>query len=269
MIVLEIHFFLSSRKSSEVVDGSLDESVNFLGRGVHIIASSNGFILIAEDLRNQGAYYVYNPATRQHVVVPTTQMSCISVACIGFHCKVDDPEKDVISFTIVRYEQWFDLCSSVTIESLSSETNVWTTIDLMLDVPLSLSFFSWIKLASVGIIDGVFFWIDNNQMIVYCDNVNRRFWALELTEDMVGGDAYALGVSGGALYYALCDEAEITVWCLESNIRSQDALWVMKYAANMSNALLNCPGAPFGPENSSIEMTNMDIHPVNSHIFYL
>ncbi|KAG5613496.1 hypothetical protein H5410_024777 [Solanum commersonii] len=101
----EIRFLDLWRKtSSEVIDGSLDESVSFLGRGLYIIASSNGFILMAEYLRYQRAYYVYNPATRQHFSVPVTQTSCMKVAAIGFHCKVDDPEKDVISFTIVRYE---------------------------------------------------------------------------------------------------------------------------------------------------------------------
>ncbi|KAK4351861.1 hypothetical protein RND71_027379 [Anisodus tanguticus] len=231
-IIIEILHRLPSkslaRKSSEIVDGSLDESVNFLGRGVYIIASSNGFVLIADDLEDQGVYYVYNPAMRQHLAVPVTQTSCISVATIGFHCKVDDLEKDVISFTIVHFEHSFDLRSSVTIESFSSDTNTWTTIDLVLDVPISVSIFSWAKVASLGAIDGVFCWIDMDSQVILYDSVNRRFWALELTEEIENIYVEALGVSGGALYYAVCEETKITVWCLESNIRSQDAVWVRK-----------------------------------------
>ncbi|KAJ8540899.1 hypothetical protein K7X08_001715 [Anisodus acutangulus] len=295
---LKIHFFFSSRKSSEIVDGSLDESDNFVGRGVYINASSNDFILIADDLENQGVYYVYNPATRQHLAVPVTQTSCISVAAIGFHCKVDDLEKDVISFTILRFEHSFDLRSSVTIESFSSDTNAWTTSDLVLDVPISVSIFSWAKVASLGVIDGVFCWIDMDSHVILYDSVNRRFWALELTEeienkyvealgvsggalyyaiilydsvnrrfwalqlsnDMVDGDARALGVSGGALYYALCVEAEITVWFLESNIRSQDAVRVRKYAADITSDVLDCLKA-FGLSFYLIKTMTMSFHP--------
>ncbi|XP_009766394.1 F-box protein At5g49610-like [Nicotiana sylvestris] len=111
----DISFFFSLEKSSEVIDGILDESVKFLGRGVYIIASSNGFILVAEDLWYERVYYVYNPLTRQHVAVPVTKTSCIDRVAVGFLCKVDDPEKDVISFTIVRYKIWFGFRSSVTI----------------------------------------------------------------------------------------------------------------------------------------------------------
>lgn len=62
------------------IDGSsLDESVNFLDRRVYIVAS-----------------YVYNPATRQSLALIN-----MTDPCVGFICKVDDPNKDVISFTLV------------------------------------------------------------------------------------------------------------------------------------------------------------------------
>ncbi|MCD9560039.1 hypothetical protein HAX54_018468 [Datura stramonium] len=142
-------------------------------------------------------------------------------------------------------------------------------MDLTLDVPLRVPLYSWTKLASTGVIDGVFCWWFNVELqIILYDSVNRRFWPLQLTEEMDAWEAGTLGVSGGALYYALCDEAEINVWCLESKMHSQDVVWVRKYAANISNVLRNCPGA-FGPANSSIEARNTDIHPVNPHIFYL
>ncbi|KAF3614331.1 hypothetical protein FXO38_35742 [Capsicum annuum] len=150
---------------------------------------------------------------------------------IGFHCKVDDPEKDVISFTIFRYAlPWLDFRSSVTIESFSSQNNVWTTIDLTLDVPLRIPLSSWRKVTSAGVIDGVFCWIDEESQIILYDSVDRCFWALQLTQEMkAAGDCY-LGVSGGALYYASCVAAKITVWCLESTIR--------KYAANLTYTLV-------------------------------
>ncbi|KAK4351860.1 hypothetical protein RND71_027378 [Anisodus tanguticus] len=143
--------------------------------------------------------------------LPSKSLARFECVSIGFHCKVDDPEKDVISFTIVCYGIWFDHSSSVTIESFSFKTNVWTTINLPLDIPLRVSFLSWQKLGSAGVIDRVFCWIDMDSQIILYDSVNRRFWALQLSNDMVDGDARALGVSGGALYYALCVEAEITV----------------------------------------------------------
>ncbi|KAM3304515.1 hypothetical protein P3S67_011381 [Capsicum chacoense] len=240
----EIHFFFSPKKSSEVIDGSLDESVNFLDKELHIIASSNGFILSAEALRYQMIYYVYNLATRQHVSVLIPQMSCMKLAAIGFHFRYALP--------------WLDFRLSVTIESFSSHTNVWTTIYLTLEVPLEVCLYSWDKLASDGVIDGVFCWIArNSEQIILYDSVNWHFWGLDLPEEMIdcGATCTALGVSGGVLCYALCNDLKITVWCLESNIRSQDAVWVRKYAANISKALRNCLA------NSSIEITDMNIHP--------
>ncbi|WMV27757.1 hypothetical protein MTR67_021142 [Solanum verrucosum] len=73
-----------------------------------------------------------------------------------------------------------------------------------------------------------------------------------------------LGVSGGDLYYASYSEADLTLWYLESNIRSQDAVWVRKYTANLTNALVNyCPGL------FQAEVMCVDIHPANPHIVYL
>ncbi|KAK4723081.1 hypothetical protein R3W88_013314 [Solanum pinnatisectum] len=260
----DIRFFFSSSKSSEVIDGSLDESVNFLGRGLYIIASSNGFLLMAEDLRYQRAYYAYNPAMRQHLSVPVTPTSSITLPAIGFHCKVDDPEKDVISFTIVRYKTWHDLGSSVTIESFSSETNMWSNIDITLDVPVRVFLNRWMKLASAGVIDGVFCWIDIQSQIIFYDSVNTHFWALQLNQEMYVLYFRCLGVSGGDLYYASYNEADLTLWYLESNIRSQDAVWIRKYTANLTNALVNyCPGL------FQAEVMCMDIHPANPHIVYL
>ncbi|XP_049363193.1 F-box protein At5g03970-like [Solanum verrucosum] len=261
VISSEIRFLdLSSKTSSEVIDGSLDELVNFLGRRLYIIASSNGFLLIAEKRSNQRVYYVYNPATRQHFSVPVTETSCMKVAAIGFDCKVDDPEKDVISFTIVRYEIWYFLRSSVTIESFSSETNVWTTIYLTLVVPLKVCLSCYRKLASAGVIDGVFCWIDHGAQIIFYDSVNRQFWALRVN----ALEPWYLGVSDGVLCYASLYEGKITMWCLESNIRSPDAVWVRKYDANLIDALRNNP--PLGLEAA---VMCVDIHPANPHIVYL
>ncbi|XP_049390131.1 F-box protein At5g49610-like [Solanum stenotomum] len=266
-------FFFSSKKSSQMIDGSLDESVNFLGRGVHIMASSNGFLLVTEDLYNQNVYYVYNPATRQHFVVPVTLTSYVSLAIIGFDCKVDDPEKDVISFTIVRYEAWTGPSGGSTIESFSSETNMWTSIDLRQAAPIRAPLRRWTRSGSVGVIDGVFVWkFDPDSHIILYDSVYRRFWDLKLTDEMDDWSGSAVGVSDGVLYYALCNRGEITLWYLESNIRStNDAVWVTKYVVNISNALLNCPEAIGSKAIGSIriKMFNIDIHSVNPHIFYL
>ncbi|KAH0680657.1 hypothetical protein KY284_021742 [Solanum tuberosum] len=261
-------FFFSSKKSSQVIDGSLDESVNFLGRGVHIMASSNGFLLVTEDLYNQSVYYVYNPATRQHFVVPVTLTSYVSLAVIGFHCKVDDPEKDVISFTIVRYEAWTGPSGGVTIESFSSETNMWTSIDLRQAAPIRSPISRWMRSGSVGVIDGMFVWkLDPNSHIILYDTVYRRFWDLKLTDEMDDWTGSAVGVSDGVLYYALCNRREITLWYLDSNIRStNDAVWVIKYVVNITSALLNCPEV-IG--SIRINMLYIDIHSVNPHIFYL
>ncbi|KAM3341644.1 hypothetical protein P3S68_026610 [Capsicum galapagoense] len=174
-------------------------------------------------------------ATRQHFDVHVTQTSCIRVAAIGFHCKVDDPEEDNISFTIVRYEKSLDPNRNVTIESFSSETKAWTTINLTVDLPLGLLCpTSWMKDSSAGVIDGVFCWMDELGQIILYDSVNRHLWGLKLTHEMKQGySTRVLGVSDGVLHYAMHNEAKVTVWCLKSDIRSQDAVWVKKYTTTL------------------------------------
>ncbi|XP_075095433.1 F-box protein At5g03970-like [Nicotiana tabacum] len=229
-------FFLSEEEeSSLVIDGSLDESVNFLSKKrVCIVASSNDFLLCNDLTR---VYYVYNPATRQRLALPKPRMKT-NDPTVGFICKVDDSDKDVISFTVVRH---WDFLSSVTVECFSSETNVWTVNNLNVDArPLRQWNYKTMKSPSAGVIDGVFCWLDYGQQITAYDRVHKRFWGLELPrdEDMVFGDHCFLGFSGGAFYYALNVGTTITVWRLESNIRSRD-------------------------------LQNMEIHPAIPHVFYL
>ncbi|KAG5613511.1 hypothetical protein H5410_024792 [Solanum commersonii] len=90
---------------------------------------------------------------------------------------------------------------------------------------------------SVGVIDGVFVWkLDPDSHIILYDSVYGRFWDLKLTDEMDDWTGSAVGVSDGVLYYALCNRREITRKAIGS-IR--------------------------------IKMLNIDIHSVNSHIFYL
>ncbi|OIT19943.1 hypothetical protein A4A49_40567 [Nicotiana attenuata] len=195
---------------------------------------------------------------------------------VGFSCKVDDSDKDVISFTIVRYEipdRWDELQFNVTIESFSSAINMWTANNLTLDVPLRLYPFYWDTMSSAaaaGVIDGVLCWLDQVGQINFYDSVYKCFWAVELPAEMVLENSCYLGLSGGALYFALnCGDA-ITLWRLESDIRSRDAVvWVRKYNADAAATMMQCPEA-FGLTGSlSVEVQNMVIHPAVPYIFYL
>ncbi|XP_019255562.1 PREDICTED: F-box protein At5g03970-like [Nicotiana attenuata] len=273
----QIRFFSSSldeSPSSRLVNNitSLEESVKFLGKKKreYIVASSNGFLLF---VNNPRVYYVYNPVTRQRLALPKTKIRMKDPA-VGFFCKVDDPGKDVASFTIVRYalpSVWGINFTSITIESFSSETNIWTANNINLDVPLTFCP-SWdIKTSSAGVIDGVFCWFDQRPQITVYDSVHKCLWALALpeSEEIVAGrdSSCFLGISGGALYLVLNDRfgSPITVWYLESNIRSRDAVWVRKYVAN---TVVKCPQA-FGLASLHvIEKRNMVIHPTVPHIFY-
>ncbi|WMV27758.1 hypothetical protein MTR67_021143 [Solanum verrucosum] len=138
---------------------------------------------------------------------------------------------------------------------------MWSTIDITLDVPISVILHRWTKSVSYGVIDGVFCWFDALSQFIFYDTVNTRLWALQLNPEMYAFDGHCLGVLGGDLYYASCD---ITLWYLESNIRSQDAVWVRKYTANLTDALVNyCPWA------LEADVESLDFHPANLHIFYL
>lgn len=163
---------------------------------------------------------------------------------------------------------------------------MWTANNLTLDVPLRLNPFNWDGIfrsaASAGVIDGVFCWLDQGGQITFYDSVYKCFWALELPEEMVFGNSCYLGLSGGALDFALnCGDA-ITVWRLESDICSRDAVvWVRKYDAEVAATVMQCPDAfglggdtlrvkAFGLTGSlSVEVQNMVIHPAVPYIFYL
>ncbi|KAJ8562206.1 hypothetical protein K7X08_011497 [Anisodus acutangulus] len=179
---------------------------------------------------------------------------------VGFICEVDNPNKDVILFTIVRYEiprRWDELQLMVTIESFSSETNVWTANSIIFDAPLRLCPLNWditSAASSAGVINGVFCWLDQvgRQITVY-DSVYKCFWALEFPEETVSGCRCYLGLS----------------------------VWVWKYDVDVAATVLQCP-EEFGLGGNTLrvkafgitgslrtEVQNMVIHPVFPHIFYL
>lgn len=253
----------------------MDESVNFLDRRVYIVASSNGFLLFnSQRVNKQRIYYVYSPVMKWCLALPKTKI-CIKNPAVGFICKVRDLEKDVISFTIVRYSLpnlWGLHFTSITIESFSSETNLWTTNFLKLDVPLGLCPSLHRETSSAGVIVGVFCWLDQQPQITVYDSVHKCIWALELPQEIVAGNRCFLGISGGELYLVLNDRfgEAITVWYLQSNIRIRDAVWVRKYVANIATTLVQCPQANFGLASSHlIVVQNVIIHPAVPHIFYL
>lgn len=87
--------------------------------------------------------------------------SASTAQLLGFICNVHDHGKDIF-FTIVRYSlpyPWDRQFSSITIESFSSETNMWMRNFLNLDVPLGLCPLHR-QTSSAGVTDGVFCWLD-------------------------------------------------------------------------------------------------------------
>ncbi|KAL3372431.1 hypothetical protein AABB24_008806 [Solanum stoloniferum] len=273
-VPMRTNFFSSSQS---VIDGTFDESLdNLFHSNARLVAASNGFLLCYV---KKVHYYVYNPATSQLLVLPKTQI-CMeddeyNPPPIGFICKVDNPDnKDIISFTIVRYaipDYQSNLQFAVTIESFSSETNAWTANKIILDVPVGL--FRSTQSPSASVIDGVFCWLDDSLQITVYDSIYKSFWALKLPEDRERGKSGGcyLGSSAGGLYFALNIrfEATIIVWYLVSNIRSRDAVWVKKYVGNVGSTVLQCR-KDFGLEGyHRIVLKTMVIHPTVPHIFYL
>ncbi|CAN4120350.1 unnamed protein product [Withania somnifera] len=140
---LRSHFFFLSKESPLLVGTSLDKSINFIGERVYVVASSNGFLLCNKLRSRQRTYYVYNPTTKQLCYVVRSPLS-----------------RDKFQY-------------SLTFESFSSETNVWTANELIVDVPFPLyPSRDEISSSSVGVVDGVFFWLDNyGQWMTVYDSV--------------------------------------------------------------------------------------------------
>ncbi|XP_015057218.1 F-box protein At5g03970-like isoform X1 [Solanum pennellii] len=269
-------FFFSSKESPLLVGAILDKSINFIGERVYIVSSSNGFLLCNKLRSRQRVYYVYNPATRQRLDLPKTQI-CMKDPYVGFTCKVD--EDNSVSFTIVRYETppstWHELQYYLIIESFSSEANVWTANKQILDVPLQLyPSRDKISSSSSGVVDGVFFWLDNSgeRMTVF-DSVEKSFWAFVLPEWRTPNylNSCCLGFTGGELCFAYNRLNIITCWRL-INFRSRDnAVWVWKYVVDVTDIFQKC-SEDFGlggGSNLGMEVQNMVFHPVLPCILYL
>ncbi|XP_015060483.1 uncharacterized protein LOC107006443 [Solanum pennellii] len=274
---LRSRFFFSSKESPLLIGNSLDESVDFIGERVYIVASSNGFLLCNKLRSRQRVYYVYNPATRQRFDLPRTQIS-MKDPIVG--CIVKETDESV-SFTIVRYEVTspvsrikFRFQYSLTIESYSSETKEWTANSLIEDVPFPLyPSRDEISSSSAGVLDGVFFWLDNyGQWMTVYDSVNKDFRALELPErrTVIYPGYCCLGLSGGKICLASTGWTTITCWQL-NNFPSRDAVWVRKYAVNVASVVEKCE-QDFGLGGGSSldrELRNMIFHPALSHMLYL
>ncbi|KAK4709267.1 hypothetical protein R3W88_030192 [Solanum pinnatisectum] len=103
---------------------------------------------------------------------------------IGERVYIVASSNDSVSFTIVRYVISEHYQSSITIESFSSEINVWTDYKLIVDVPHALyPSLDETSLSSAGVVDGVFFWLNYTLITIY-DSVNKCFWAMELPENL-------------------------------------------------------------------------------------
>ncbi|KAM3236932.1 hypothetical protein P3L10_011961 [Capsicum annuum] len=106
--------------------------------------------------------------------------------------------------------------------------------------------------------------MDELRQIILYDSVNRHLWGLKLTHEMKKGySTRVLGVSDGVLHYAMHNEAKVTVWCLKSDIRSQDAVWVKKYTTTLGVLSYLIHVIPV-----LAEVTSMEFHPDNPHILY-
>ncbi|MCD7469284.1 hypothetical protein HAX54_008212 [Datura stramonium] len=269
-------FFFSSKESPLLIGTSLDKSVNFIGERVYVVASSNGFLLCNKLRSRQRIYYVYNPTTRQRLDVPKTRI-LMKDPYVGFIVLKETDES--VSFTIVRYVipppiYWdkFHFQYSLTIESFSSHTNVWTANKLIVDVPMHLyPSRDMTSSSSAAVVNGLFCWLNYGSMAIY-DSVNKCFWVLELPEQtraVYPGDC-CLGLSGGELCFASIDWTTIICWQL-SNFPSRDAVWVRKYVLDVATVVQKCQ-ENFGLGGRSaldVEVRNMVFHPALPHILYL
>ncbi|XP_055825714.1 F-box protein At5g49610-like [Solanum dulcamara] len=274
---LQSHFFFSYKESPLLIGTSLDESVNFIGDRVYVVASSNGFLLCNKLRSRQRIYYVYNPATKHRFELPKTPIS-MKDPYVGFIVKETD---ESVSFTIVRYvvttpvsRNNFRFQYSLTIESFSSETNEWTANSVIEDVPFALyPSRDEISSSSAGVVNGVFFWLDNyGQWMTVYDSVKKCFWALELPErrTVIYPGYCCLGLSGGELCFASTGWTTITCWQLNS-FPSRDSIWVRTFAVNVPSVVQKCQ-EDFGlGGGSSIdrEVRNIVFHPALPHILYL
>ncbi|GAA0169778.1 hypothetical protein LIER_24185 [Lithospermum erythrorhizon] len=225
-------------KKRAITDGSV----------VRIIASSKGVllaVLCTSSYSWTSCIYVYNPCTRQLVLIPFPLIFNPNNDAIGFTCF---DSSDQLHYMIVCYTctPYYTETKAI-IQTFSSQTGKWLNVYLpQLDVPQyeTLRVDNQRGVAVVihnergGGGEGrrVFYWFEDytRTRIFAIDVVEGSYWFIEgpptLTPDEQEYGGRFLGVSGdddGHLYMTSIEGNELSLWCLKGGGSNED--WVLKY----------------------------------------
>lgn len=269
--VTPIGFLFTAKESEELGNGDIDESVDFLGRCTIIVASSNGFLLCYAKCNRRKEYYIYNPATRQRKSLPKPP-KYYPVVATGFSCKTDDPCMDSICYKVVRCkipQLVLRTQLTVKIQTFSSKTGKWMTIDLTPDVPRPFYPASAVKSSAV-VIDDVFYRFAMGPRIVAFDLVERRFRSINPPPGQEQGSyAVRLAAVNSLLHYGSWNGVDINIWAFEGDFRNGTAQWQMKHSVSLVTLANRYPDIFCATGRLPIHILMVEFHSADPRIVYL
>lgn len=161
---------------------------------LHIIASSNGMVLCCRNAYPL-TYYVCNPITKQHVILPTPPKPasfCHSMDA-GIICKDDG------SYTVVRIPNEESSSNMLELEIFSSETGTWTEFNFSCQVR-NYSRSNHKRFYSTISYNGILHWAADKQIFAYDPyRSTDQCYSMELPKCSERLERYSLAICCGRL----------------------------------------------------------------------
>ncbi|KAL5701433.1 hypothetical protein ACHQM5_026769 [Ranunculus cassubicifolius] len=251
-----------------------DQSLSFLGHpSVHIVGSSNGFLLCSPEQNYSMNYVICNPITKQQVTLPTPKATSEYVAH-GFVCNASGPCFDRVQrYTVVRAISPgpIESSTSLTIEIISSDSpNQWKLFDL--NFPFSFYIAMPVVCNVVISEDGImylpiFLEPDSDYILLIFDQ-HEQWCTMEfpapLTEKF---RCFHFGQSDGLLLFVMHERElhQLRIWVLDiSDGRRQ---WCLKHDIRLEITTESCPELV---KWSNEELFDFEaFHPMNPQLIFL
>ncbi|PIA40017.1 hypothetical protein AQUCO_02500026v1 [Aquilegia coerulea] len=254
----------------DVVTFPVDASLSFLGHDiVHVVGSSNGFLLTTLERRYPVTYMICNPLTKQHIVLPQPNLTPQFVVH-GFTCDAALTNYKVVRalcFKALRYT------TALTLEIFSSDLPHWRQFNSTCSVP----FFLDLSLRFSAIInEGVTYLpaflekqttVRPDPYILISDQSKEIVQVLEAppSED----DAslrYYFGMSGGLTVYGYLELDQLKIWLLNDKGNGKRE-WSLQHKVSLKSKVVNYVECAKDAYQGHIDL--IAFHPVNPQVFFL
>ncbi|KAF5180699.1 hypothetical protein FRX31_029714 [Thalictrum thalictroides] len=255
------------------VDNPVDCSLSFLGHDiVHVLASSNGFLLVTLLERNSPVtYMICNPINKQQIVLPKPNLE-LSPQCVvhGFTC-----DAALTHYKIVRALCFETLhyTTPLTLEIFSSDLpQYWRRYDLTCPCPYFLD----LSLGLAGVIKECVTYLPAcreipriecpEQILLVFDESKEILQVMDVPPSEDDMTSSFFGMSEGLIVFGLFDLHQLKMWSLNDK-GDGEREWSPKHKVNLKTRVENY----FECAKDSFEgvMNLIAFHPADSQVFFL